>query len=144
MLDADDIDIAAITDPAGKPLKWALGPKDKDIGSALTVELAGARQIRITYRSKPGATALQWLPPEMTFGKKKPFLFSQGQAILNRSWVPTQDSPGIRQTWEATLRVPGDMVAVMSAEKLSGDKGRRCPTAAANSASAWTSRCRPT
>nr|WP_314464965.1 M1 family metallopeptidase [uncultured Novosphingobium sp.] len=130
VLDARDLDISAITDEAGKPLRWTLGPKDADnadIGSALTVELAGASRIRITYRSMPGATALQWLPPEMTFGKKKPFLFSQGQAILNRSWVPTQDSPGIRQTWEATLRVPGDLVAVMSAEKLSGDKGELLP-----------------
>jgi aminopeptidase N len=130
VLDVNDMDISAVTDAAGKPLKWTLGPKDTanaDIGSALTVDLAGATKIKIAYRSKPGATALQWLPPEMTFGKKKPFLFSQGQAILNRSWVPTQDSPGIRQTWEATLRVPGDMVAVMSAEKLSGDKGEALP-----------------
>ncbi|MFK4872733.1 M1 family metallopeptidase [Novosphingobium sp. ZW T3_23] len=130
VLDVNDLDVSAVTDAAGKALKWSVGPKDTanaDIGSALTVELAGASKIRIVYRAKPGATALQWLPPEMTFGKKKPFLFSQGQAILNRTWVPTQDSPGIRQTWEATLRVPGDFVAVMSAEKLSGDKGEALP-----------------
>ncbi|WP_395330268.1 M1 family metallopeptidase [Novosphingobium sp. BL-8H] len=130
VLDVNGMDISAVTDAGGKPLKWTVGPKDpknEDIGSALTVDLAGAAKIKIAYRSQPGATALQWLPPEMTFGKKKPFLFSQGESILNRSWVPTQDSPGIRQTWEATLRVPGDMVAVMSAEKLSGDKGEALP-----------------
>ncbi|RKF21789.1 M1 family peptidase [Altericroceibacterium spongiae] len=123
VLDVDDLDIASITDAQGKALQWTVGADDPELGSALTVQLDGARQIIIAYRTKPGATALQWLPPEMTAGKKKPYLFSQGQPINNRSWIPTQDSPGIRQTWDATLTVPGDLVAVMSAEKLSGDKG---------------------
>jgi hypothetical protein len=37
----------------------------------------------------------------------------------NRSWIPTQDSPGIRQTWTARIVVPQDLVAVMSAKRLS-------------------------
>ena len=128
VLDVKDLDISSVTDGQGKALAYTVGEKnDEDLGSAMTVELAGAKQLRIAYRTSPRASALQWLPPEMTFGKKKPYLYSQGQAIHNRSWVPTQDSPGIRQTWDATLRVPGDLVAVMSAEKLSGDKGEKLP-----------------
>ncbi|CCA94206.1 M1 family metallopeptidase [Novosphingobium sp. PP1Y] len=127
VLDVDDLDIASVTDASGKALNWKVGADDPDLGSAMTVDLAGARQIRIAYRTRQGASALQWLPPEMTAGKNKPYLFSQGQPINNRSWIPTQDSPGIRQTWEASLTVPGDLVAVMSAEKLSGDKGERLP-----------------
>ena len=46
------------------------------------------------------------LAPQQTAGKNLPFLFTQGQAILTRTWVPTQDSPGIRQTYEAIIRVP--------------------------------------
>ena len=45
-------------------------------------------------------------------------MFSQGESILNRSWIPTQDSPGIRQTWEAAITVPAPLTAVMSAEML--------------------------
>ncbi len=127
VLDIDNLAISSVTDANGKPLKWAVGDTDPELGSALTVELGGAQRIVLTYRSQPGANALQWLPPEMTAGKTKPYLFSQGQAILNRSWIPTQDSPGIRQTWDATLTVPGDLVAVMSGEKLSGDKGEALP-----------------
>lgn len=127
VLDADDLDIASITDGTGRPLKWTMGADDPELGSALTIEIDGAKRIIVNYGSKPGASALQWLPPSMTAGKVKPYLFSQGQAILNRSWIPTQDSPGIRQTWDAALTVPGDLVAVMSAEKLSGDKGERLP-----------------
>lgn len=111
VLDAVDLKIAAITDEKGNKLPHAIGPN----GSALTIQLNGAKKIRIDYRSGPNASALQWLTPEQTLGKAKPFLFSQGQAINNRSWIPTQDSPGIRQTWRATVRVPEGLVAVMSA-----------------------------
>lgn len=125
ILDVDDLEIASITDGKGAALEWKVGADDPELGAPLTVRLAGAKRISIRYQTKAGATALQWLPPEMTAGKKKPYLFSQGQPINNRSWIPTQDSPGIRQTWAASLTVPGDLVAVMSAEKLSGDKGER-------------------
>ncbi|PJI87500.1 aminopeptidase [Sphingomonas koreensis] len=111
VLDAVDLKIAAITDEKGNKLPHAIGPN----GSALTIQLNGAKKIRIDYRSGPNASALQWLTPEQTLGKAKPFLFSQGQAINNRSWIPTQDSPGIRQTWRATVRVPEGLIAVMSA-----------------------------
>ena len=127
VLDVDNISIVSVMDAGGRELAWTIGPDDPELGSAMTVTLDGARQILIRYRTRPGTEALQWLPPEMTAGKTKPYLFSQGQAILNRSWVPTQDSPGIRQSWEATLTVPGDLVAVMSGEKLSGDKGEALP-----------------
>ena len=128
VLDVEDLTISSVTDAGGTPLPFTVAAKDNDeLGSAMTVTLNGASQIRIAYRTAHTASALQWLPPEMTFGKAKPYLYSQGQAIHNRSWVPTQDSPGIRQTWDATLRVPGDLVAVMSAEKLSGDTGEALP-----------------
>jgi aminopeptidase N len=57
------------------------------------------------------------MTPEQTAGKKKPYLFSQGQAIENRSWIPTQDSPGIRQSWESDDPRPAGLTAVMSAPK---------------------------
>jgi aminopeptidase N len=123
VLDADNLDIASITDAAGKPLPFTLGPRDQNLGSALAVQLNGAKRIVIRYNSKPGASALQWLAPELTAGKAKPYLFSQGQPINNRSWIPTQDSPGIRQTWSAAITVPADLVAVMSAERVDGAKG---------------------
>ncbi|MET0247446.1 MAG: M1 family metallopeptidase, partial [Sphingomonas sp.] len=91
----------------------------------------GAKRIVIRYATGPGASALQWLSPEQTLGKRKPYLFSQGQPINNRSWIPTQDSPGIRQTWSAKITVPEGLVAVMSAEHLTrlpgeaGPKGMR-------------------
>ncbi len=126
VLDVDDLVIESVTCPKGKPLPFTLGPRETEtgLGSALTVQLEGNKQILIRYRTKPGASALGWLAPELTAGKQKPYLFSQGQPINNRSWIPTQDSPGIRQTWSATLTVPAGFVAVTSGERLDGEKGQ--------------------
>jgi leukotriene-A4 hydrolase len=118
VLDSKGLEVSAVTDGDGKPLRHALGKADPNLGAPLTVELNDARRIRIAYTSAPDAEALQWLTPEQTAGKKHPFLFSQGQAILNRTWIPTQDSPGIRQTWEARIVVPEPLKAVMSGERL--------------------------
>ena len=117
VLDSNGLRIAAVTDMRGRPLTYALGPREPVHGSALTVTIGAARRIRIAYATAPDAKALQWLTPEQTAGKAQPFLFSQGQAILNRSWIPTQDSPGIRQTWDAKIAVPCALTAVMSGDQ---------------------------
>src|SRR5690606_24891176 len=61
--------------------------------------------------------ALDWLAPEQTAGKKHPFLYSQGQAILTRAWIPIQGSPANRITYSADVTVPNDLLPIMSAEK---------------------------
>jgi aminopeptidase N len=118
VLDDKGLVITRIADAAGKPLKWTVGAEDPYKGAPLTVAIGKARRIVITYSSQADARALGWLAPELTAGKRKPYLFSQGQAINNRSWIPTQDSPGIRQSWSAAITVPDDLVAVMSGERL--------------------------
>ena len=116
-LDDKGLVIAAITDAAGKPLPFTVGAVDPILGAPLTITIGAARKIVVHYTSAPDSGALQWLTPEQTAGKKSPYLFSQGEAIENRSWIPTQDSPGIPQTWEAKIRVPKTLTAVMSAPK---------------------------
>ncbi|WP_066793716.1 M1 family metallopeptidase [Sphingomonas soli] len=127
VLDVDNIDVQTVSELDGPALAYQIGPRETEqgLGSALTIQLnPGTKRIRILYNTKPDASALQWLAPEQTAGKAKPYLFSQGQPINNRSWIPTQDSPGIRQIWSATLTVPGDLVAVMSGDRLDGEKGQ--------------------
>ena len=127
VLDTLDLEIAVVSDERGVKLAHKVGPSDPQLGAPLTIELNGAKRIRIVYRSKPGARALQWLTPAQTQSKTLPFLFSQGQAINNRSWIPTQDSPGIRQTWAATVTVPEGFVPVMSAQMIDGATGTPAP-----------------
>ena len=116
VLDGLDLDIAAIADARGRALTWSLGAADSYKGAAITIEIGAARRIVIRYATRPDARALQWLPPELTLGKARPYLFSQGQSINTRSWIPTQDSPGIRQTWSARITAPQDLRVVMSGE----------------------------
>jgi len=119
VLDTSTLTIDSVTARGGGPLRFALGTADPVLGQPLTIELpADAKEIVIAYHTNPEADALQWLAPSQTAGKKHPYLYSQGQAILTRSWIPTQDSPGIRQTYSARITVPRELRAVMSAEQL--------------------------
>ena len=118
VLDDKGLEIEGIADGSGKPLQFTVGAKDPNLGTPLQVALRpDTQRLVIKYKSAPDAGALQWLTPQQTAGKKLPFLFSQGESIENRSWIPTQDSPGIRQSWEASIHVPAGMTAVMSAPK---------------------------
>jgi aminopeptidase N len=118
ILDDKGLEIEAIADAAGEPLQYKVGANNADLGAPLAIALRpDTRRIVIRYKSAPDAEALQWLTPEQTAGKQHPYLFSQGQAILNRTWIPTQDSPGVRQSWDATVRVPAGLTAVMSAPR---------------------------
>jgi leukotriene-A4 hydrolase len=121
-LDTRKLTIEAVTDGAGKALPWEFGKEDAVLGAPLRVTLGAARRVQIRYRTSPDAGALQWLAPAQTAGGRHPYLFSQGQAILNRSWIPTQDSPGIRQTWSARIVAPKELTVVMSAAMLGPEK----------------------
>ncbi|MDX1443114.1 MAG: M1 family metallopeptidase [Gammaproteobacteria bacterium] len=99
---------------------YVLGEEDDDLGTPLTVLLSSqdapeSEQVRIHYTTSPQASGLQWLTPEQT-ASGEPFLFSQAQPIEARSFVPLQDSPGVRVTYEAVLRTPENLLATMSAD----------------------------
>ena len=105
------------------PLGYELGRDDPIKGRALTIDLQGSTTVRIVYKTTEKATALQWLGPEGTAGKKQPFLFTQSEAIHARSWIPLQDSPAVRVSYGATIRVPIGLKAVMSADPVSTSAG---------------------
>jgi aminopeptidase N len=119
VLDTRDLEIEAVFDRAGESLEHRLEEGDAVLGRPLVIRLRpDTDEAVVHYRTRPDAAALQWLRPEQTAGRRMPFLFTQGQAILTRTWVPTQDSPGIRQTYTARIRVPAGLTAVMAAETL--------------------------
>ena len=124
ILDVRNLDLQAVRTPEGRALAYTLGAEDPTLGQPLTVRFdrplaAGeTRRLVIAYATRPDAAALQWLTPAQTAGGRLPYLFSQGQAILTRTWVPTQDSPGIRQTFSARITAPAALKVVMSADHL--------------------------
>ncbi|WP_400190644.1 M1 family metallopeptidase [Hymenobacter sp. B81] len=115
-LDARDLTIDAVLLDDHAATTFELGAADPVLGQPLRVALRpGARTVTLRYRTAPAAAALQWLAPEQTAGKVHPFLFTQSQAILARTWIPCQDSPGVRFTYEARVRGPRELLALMSA-----------------------------
>ena len=101
-----------------KEVDFVIGQMDKDsiLGQPLTVTVdPKTTQVNIYYQTTKGAEALDWLDTLSTSSKKTPFLYTQGQAILTRTWIPLQDSPSNRFTYNATVKVPKDLLALMSA-----------------------------
>jgi leukotriene-A4 hydrolase len=99
-----------------KETKFELGEEVKFHGKPLRITIEpNTTKVNIYYNTTKDAIALQWLTPQQTADKKKPFLFSQGESIWSRTWIPCQDSPGIRFTYAAKVTVPKDLMAVMSA-----------------------------
>ncbi len=94
---------------------FEIGEYDDLLGTSVRVKITPeTKKLSIYYETLESA-ALQWLNPDQTAGKKSPFLFTQGQAILTRTWIPCQDSPRRRLTYSARIQVPSNLMAVMSA-----------------------------
>jgi len=117
LLDTSGLEIGAVRlDDRPEKVDYRLSDPYPYLGRALSIPIGPqTRAVRIDYRTSPDAEALLWLEPAQTAGGRRPFLFSQSQSVFARSWVPCQDSPGARMTYAATIRVPPDLLAVMSA-----------------------------
>lgn len=121
-LDARELDIANVeTSPDGShwvKATFALEPGPTPaLGKDLQIHMPrGGRFARVHYRTSDHASGLQWLEPSQTSEKKHPFLFSQAQAIHARSFLPCQDSPGIRFTYTAHVHTPPSLRALMAAD----------------------------
>ena len=117
VLDTNGLTVDKVTLDSGKAAYFRVGESQPHLGRPLTIDLEpDTKVVSIQYTSARDAAAVQWLTPAQTAGGEHPFLFTQSQAILARTWVPCQDSPGVRMTYEATVHVPKGLMAIMSAE----------------------------
>lgn len=108
------------------PTDFVIGKHDDMLGEALNVKInKDTKYINIYYQTTDETEALDWLSAELTAGKKHPFMYTQGQAIYTRSWIPLQDTPLNRITYSADVKVPKDLLAIMSASnpKRKNEKG---------------------
>jgi len=129
IFDIKGLEIQKITIGKGdeKETDFMIGQWDKDsiLGQPLLVKISPeTKYINIYYETTEKTEALDWLEPELTTGKKHPYLYTQGQAILTRSWIPVQDSPVNRITYSANVKVPKDLMPVMSASNPTAKNDR--------------------
>ena len=116
ILDTKNLEIFDVTLDDGDSATYSYGDNDELLGLPLIINLKqGTKKINIAYSTTDGTEALDWLVPEQTAGKNAPFMYTQGQSIFTRSWIPIQDTPGKRITYSANVKVPDGMLAVMSA-----------------------------
>lgn len=116
-LDTANLLIDGVTDKNDNPVPFCLHPlRQPHLGRMLEISLLTEENVvSIQYRTTDKSSALQWLPPSQTAGKKHPYLFTQCQAIHARSLVPCQDRPGVKMTYSASITVPRWATVVMSA-----------------------------
>lgn len=128
VLDTRDLTIESVDLAAGDTwtgATWTLGGAHPILGRPLAIDLPPdpVERVRIRYRTSPASTGLQWLEPAQTHDRVAPFLYSQSQSIHARSWVPIQDSPGVRITFDARVTAPSALRPVMAAEALPQETG---------------------
>nr|XP_008176974.1 leukotriene A-4 hydrolase [Chrysemys picta bellii] len=122
VLDTKDLQIHKVA-VNGQDAKFALGQRHSFKGTPLEItfpfELRRGQDVIVetSFETSPKSSALQWLTPEQTSGKKHPFLFSQCQAIHCRAILPCQDTPSVKLTYYAEVSVPKELVALMSANR---------------------------
>ncbi len=118
-LDTRDLKIKRISAVNGSKtpkLNWHFGQNHSLLGTELIIDLPhDGSPIKIQYETMPQASGLQWLTPEQTSGEQ-PYLFSQSQAIHARSWIPLQDTPAVRVTYDARVKVKRPVKPVLSAD----------------------------
>jgi len=114
--------LAELGDSAGwTTAEWTWADEDPILGRGLVVELPDdATLVRVHYTATPKATGLQWLEPGQTSGAE-PFLYSQSQAIHARSFIPCQDSPGVRVTYDAVVEVDRPLVVAMAGTRINAE-----------------------
>lgn len=110
-------------EPACCPLAFRVDPFT-DYGSSLTVtlppELQAHQPFQVILRyTSTDAPAIWWLDPELTYGNAKPFVFTQGHSVCNRSFFPCFDTPAVKCTYSAVVKAPSGVQVLMSATRSS-------------------------
>ena len=117
VFDTHSLDIEKVVLDNGEEATYEMGEYDELLGESLAVAITPeTKTVTIYYSTSPDSKALQWLDPQQTAGKDQPYLFTQGEAVLTRTWIPCQDTPGNRITYSADVTVPSNLMAVMSAD----------------------------
>jgi aminopeptidase N len=116
MLDTKGLDIRSVTLDDGTAAQWSHVSAPPLQGLNVTIA-PDTELVTIDYATTPGLEdALYWQTPAETYGGVQPYLYSLNEPVGARSWIPIQDTPTVRMTYNATLHVPRGLMAVMSAE----------------------------
>jgi leukotriene-A4 hydrolase len=121
ILDTRNLHISRVVLNGSKAVNYMFGQTDTLFGTALLIPIDSlTRTVQIWYETGKESEALQWLNPSQTHDKNHPFLYTQSQAILARTWIPLMDRPDLRFTYSARIQCPKNLLALMSATNPQG------------------------
>mmetsp|Transcript_32923 Transcript_32923/g.33535 ORF Transcript_32923/g.33535 Transcript_32923/m.33535 type:complete len:624 (+) Transcript_32923:135-2006(+) len=120
-LDSNGLSISSI-EIAGESVVYEVKPTNTALGSQISIQLPSMLSakdskfdIAFKYSTSTNASAVQWLQPPATAGKRYPYVFTQGQMIHTRSLLPCMDTPGMKVTYTAKIVAPEWCTVLMSA-----------------------------
>ncbi len=109
-----------------------MGELDEVRGQAIIIEIEpDTKFVRVDYETTKDSAGIDWIAPELT-GDKFPMVVTQFQAINARTFVPCQDTPAQKITYDASIKLVsnvtdsrmGVLMAAMEREEL-GDRRYR-------------------
>ena len=116
ILDSERLAISRVTLDDGKPATWTR-ETDGTFGAALTIPIEpSTTRVTIEYTTDPRASGLFWNTAAQSYGRVQPYLYSLNEPVGARRWIPIQDTPAMRLTYDATVHVPPTHLALMSAD----------------------------
>ncbi|MDB5190364.1 MAG: hypothetical protein JWN49_690 [Parcubacteria group bacterium] len=119
--DTRELTIEAIVNSAGSSIPFELGEPEKVRGQRLSFVVPENKIVSITYKTAPTASGLQWMDAALAGGQ--PLVYTQGEAINARSYVPCQDTPSIKFTAKYSIRVPEALRGLIAAAEYNGRTG---------------------
>ena len=121
ILDSKALKINSIIDPdTGDELKYEYDNKFslRTLGTPLKIfkeyNKGDYISIVMNYETTKEGGGAQWLKPEMTEGRKHPFMFTQLESILCRELIPIQDTPNAKLTVSIGITVKKPLKALYS------------------------------
>ena len=124
-LDTRALVIQHLQDANGDSLPFVLHPEIPVLGSRLSFCVSNENPlVTIVYETSPSASGLQWMTPEQA-GSNQPFVYSMGEHIHTRSFLPCQDTPQIRCTYFAEVTVPSQPAGGFSGRVCRAHRWRR-------------------
>lgn len=115
VLDTWQLDVTSVTLDGTTPATWSYGSMTA-YSRPMNITIAPETDfVTIAYSTSNTAPGLFWNTAEQSFGRVQPYLYSLNEPVSARSWIPSQDTPSVRLTYDAIIRAPRGMLALMSA-----------------------------
>ncbi len=124
VFDAFDLDVTAVTDEGGKPLKFTAGDRTLQVDLGRQRKPGQSTTVSVAYTATP-RRGLYFNLPDEGYPDRPTQIWTQGQAEDSAHYFPCFDFPGEKCTSEMIVTVPSSWTAVSNGYLDSVTEDRR-------------------